>query len=106
MNKYIEVNEYCIHNVLPEKYKPIYVKDGWNAVTNCYRQIHTVKTILNLDLIKHISPATFSCQDDNDDIIIERYNVYYEKDQIVQIDVNDYCRIKEALFTEKQVNTL
>ena len=106
MTRYIEVNEYCTHNVLPEKYKPIYDKDGRSAVTNFYREIHTVKTILNLDAIKCIYPSKFSCQSDTDDIIIERYNVYYGKDQIVQIDVNDYRRIKEALFTEKQINTL
>lgn len=106
MTKFIEVNEYCTHDVLPEKYKAIYATKGWQAVTNYYRRINTVKTILNLDAIKCIYPVTFSCKDDNDDIIIERYNVYYGKEETVQIDANDYRRIKEALFTEKQINTL
>lgn len=106
MTKYIEVNEYNTQSVLPQKYRQLYEKEGWSAVTKYYRQIHTVKVILNLDAIKCICPVKFSCKDDNDDIIIERYNVYYGKDETIQIDVNDYRRIKEALFTEKQINTL
>lgn len=106
MTKYIEVTEYRTQSVLPEKYRQLYAMEGWSAVSKYYRRIDTVKVILNLDLIKCICPATFSCKDDNDDIIIERYNVYYEKDETIQIDVNDYRRIKEALFTEKQINTL